>query len=43
MLTFMQDLTDFIFGTPSPDSNEALRRWLRNNPDKDIDDYLLLQ
>lgn len=42
LITFMQDLTDLIFGIPSPDSNEALRRWLMENPTKDILDYPFL-
>jgi hypothetical protein len=41
LIDFMQDLTDLIFGTPPPDSNEALRRWLRKNPNKDLSQYPL--
>lgn len=37
MLTRMIiSITDIIFGPPDPDSNEALRRWLWENPDKDL-------
>jgi hypothetical protein len=36
---FMQDLTDGLCGALEPDSNEMLRRWLMNNPEKDISEY----